>query len=178
MPQKKNPDMAELIRGKTGKAFGNYVSLISTMKSLPLSYNRDLQEDKEPLFDSYFIYSDSLQIMSGMLQGIKINKERFVDELDGDFILSTDVADWLVLKGIPFRKAHEIVGKLVKELEDKNMNFKNVTLEMLKEIDSIFDETVLECFDIKTSLERKKTFGSPNPTYVKEKIEYWQNLLK
>ena len=158
MPQKKNPDMAELIRGKTGKAFGNYVSLISTMKSLPLSYNRDLQEDKEPLFDSYFIYSDSLEIMSGMIKGVKINKDKFINELDGDFILATDVADWLVLKGIPFRKAHEIVGKLVKNLEDKNSNFKNVNLDLLKEVDPVFDETVMECFDIKTSLERKKTF--------------------
>ena len=178
MPQKKNPDMAELIRGKTGRAFGNYVSLISTMKSLPLSYNRDLQEDKEPLFDSYFIYSDSLEIMSGMMNGIKINKERFIKELDGDFILSTDVADWLVLKGIPFRKAHEIVGRLVKELEDKNLNFKNVTLEVLKKIDSIFDETVRECFNIKTSLDRKKTFGSPNPEFVKERIAHWEKILK
>ena len=178
MPQKKNPDMAELIRGKTGKAFGNYISLISTMKSLPLSYNRDLQEDKEPLFDSYFIYSDSLQIMSGMMDGIKINKERFIKELDGDFILSTDVADWLVLKGVPFRKAHEIIGMLVKKLEDKGLNFKSINLDLLKEIDPVFDETVIECFNIKTSLERKKTYGSPNPNYVKERIEYWQNQLK
>ncbi len=177
MPQKKNPDMAELIRAKTGKVFGNYVSLISTMKSLPLSYNRDLQEDKEPLFDSYFIYSDSLEIITGMMNGIKINKEKFIKDLDGDFILATDVADWLVLKGIPFRKAHEIVGRLVKTLEYKNLNFKNVTLDLLKNVDPIFDETVMECFDIKTSLKRKKTFGSPNPAYVKERIEYWRNLL-
>jgi argininosuccinate lyase len=178
MPQKKNPDMAELIRGKTGKAFGNYISLISTMKSLPLSYNRDLQEDKEPLFESYFIYSDSLHIISGMMDGIKINKERFIKELDGDFILSTDVADWLVLKGVPFRKAHEIVGLLVKNLEDKGLNFKSINIDLLKEIDPVFDETVIECFNIKTSLERKKTYGSPNPNYVKERIEYWQNQLK
>ena len=178
MPQKKNPDMAELIRGKTGSAFGNYISLISTMKSLPLSYNRDLQEDKEPLFNSYFIYLDSLQIMSGMLNGIKINKERFVNELDGDFILSTDIADWLVLKGIPFRNAHEIVGRLVKKLEEQELNFISVNLEMLKEIDPIFDESVMECFNIKTSLDRKNTYGSPNPDNVKSRIEYWKTQLK
>ncbi len=178
MPQKKNPDMAELIRGKTGSAFGNYISLISTMKSLPLSYNRDLQEDKEPLFNSYFIYLDSLQIMSGMLNGIKINKERFVNELDGDFILSTDIADWLVLKGIPFRNAHEIVGRLVKKLEEQELNFSSVNLEMLKEIDPIFDESVMECFNIKTSLDRKNTYGSPNPDNVKSRIEYWKTQLK
>ncbi|MEO8399810.1 MAG: argininosuccinate lyase [Ignavibacteriaceae bacterium] len=178
MPQKKNPDMAELIRGKTGRVFGNYVSLVSTMKSLPLSYNRDLQEDKEPLFDSFFTYEASIEIMNEMITNISINKERFTSELRGDFMLSTDIADWLVLKGIPFRKAHEIVGEVVKKLEEKSSNFSNISLEFLKAVNPIFDESVLEYFDIKTSLDRKKTYGSPNPGIVKERINFWQNELK
>ena len=177
MPQKKNPDIAELIRGKSGKSFGNYIAFISTMKGLPLSYNRDLQEDKEPLFDSFFTYKASLDIMTQMMQSAKFNQTKFIEDLKGDFSLATDLADWLVLKGIPFRKAHEIVGRVVKGLEEKNLNFSGVTLDYLKSIDQIFDETAIKCLDITTSLERKKTFGSPNPAIVKERIEYWNRKL-
>ena len=177
MPQKKNPDIAELIRGKSGKSFGNYIAFVSTMKGLPLSYNRDLQEDKEPLFDSFFTYKTSLEIMTQMMQSAKFNKTKFIEDLKGDFSLATDLADWLVLKGIPFRKAHEIVGRVVKGLEEKSQNFSGVTMDYLKSIDQIFDETALECLDITTSLERKKTFGSPNPAIVKKRIEYWNKKL-
>ncbi|MFO7447465.1 MAG: argininosuccinate lyase [Ignavibacteriaceae bacterium] len=178
MPQKKNPDMAELTRGKSGRTLGNYVSLSAALKGLPLSYNRDLQEDKEPLFDSFITYSESLKIISGLLGTLEVNKDRFVKELEGDFSLATDLADWLVLQGVPFRKAHEIVGNVVKYLEDNKRNFKGITLEELKKIDPVFTSSALECLDIKTSLERKKTYGSPNPSLVKERIKYWDNLLK
>ncbi len=171
MPQKKNPDLAELIRGKAGRIFGNYISLASTLKSLPLSYNRDLQEDKAPLFDSSFTFETSLEIISQMLNAARFNSDRFASELQGDFSLATDLADWLVLKGIPFREAHHIVGKVVQKLESENRNFKNLTLNELKEINSIFDESALECLDINTSLNRKLTYGSPNPSFVKERIE-------
>ncbi len=178
MPQKKNPDLAELIRGKTGKTFGNYIAFASTIKGLPLSYNRDLQEDKEPLFDSFFTYKNSLGIMNEMMQTAKFNPKNFAEELKGDFSLATDLADWLVLKGIPFRKAHEIVGTIVKSLEEKNLNFIGVTLDFLKSINPIFDENALECLDIATSLRRKKTFGSPNPEIVKERIKFWNKELE
>jgi argininosuccinate lyase len=177
MPQKKNPDLAELTRGKAGRTFGNYVSLITNLKSLPLSYNRDMQEDKEPLFDSYFTLTDSLRIFSDMLITAKFNKDRFIKELDGDFLLSTDLAEWLVLKGIPFRKAHEIVGKVVKELEKQKKNFSQVNLNYLKKFHSVFDETALDVFKIKESLKRKKTYGSPNPAIVGKRIKYWQKKL-
>jgi argininosuccinate lyase len=177
MPQKKNPDLAELTRGKTGRVFGNYLSLITTLKSLPLSYNRDLQEDKEPLFDSYFTLRDSLQIFSNMLKTAKFNKDRFIKELDGDFLLSTDLAEWLVLKEIPFRKAHEIVGKIVKELEKQKRDFSQVDLNFLKKFHPKFDKTVLDIFKIKESLKRKKTYGSPNPAIVRNRIKYWQKKL-
>ena len=171
MPQKKNPDLAELIRGKSGRVFGNYIALASTLKSLPLSYNRDLQEDKAPLFDSSFTYETSLELMGSMLSSAQFNSQRFASELQGDFSLATDLADWLVLKGVPFREAHGIVGKVVQKLESENRNFKDVTVEELKDINPIFDETALECLDINTSLKRKKSYGSPNPDFVKERID-------
>lgn len=178
MPQKKNPDMAELIRGKSGRVFGNYIALLTTLKGLPLSYNRDLQEDKEPVFDSAHAYFDSLNIMTGMISSIEINEQRFVSELDGDFSLATDLADWLVLKGIPFREAHHIVGKVVNLAENKSVKLNDLTTEDLTSINKIFDKTALECFDIKTALKRKVTFGSPNPKLVSKQIKEWKENLK
>ncbi len=178
MPQKKNPDLAELIRGKSGRVYGNYIALATTMKSLPLSYNRDLQEDKEPLFDTYFTLLYSIEMMGEMLKTAKFNKLRFSDELKGDFSLATDLADWLVLKGVSFREAHHIVGEVVKKLEDENKNFADVKLELLKEINTIFDEDALKCLNVETSLKRKLSYGSPNPKMVEDTINYWKGELK
>jgi argininosuccinate lyase len=177
MPQKKNPDMAELSRGKAGRVYGNYISLLTTMKGLTLSYNRDMQEDKEPVFDSFKTYFDSLGIMKSVIESMQVSKERFLEELKKDFSLATDLADWLVLKGIPFREAHKIVGELVKYCEDKGKTFNKVTLEDLKSINSIFDKTALESLILETALSRKKTLGSPNPLMVKEQIELWNKKL-
>lgn len=170
MPQKKNPDMAELIRGKSGRVYGNYITLATIMKGLPLSYNRDLQEDKEPVFDSYETYLGSLNIACGMIATLTVNKNRFVEDLQKSFILSTDLADYLVLKGVPFREAHKIVGQIVKYAEDNNKGLAQLTLDEMKSINSIIDETVFEYLDIKSSLQKKKTFGSPNKDFVKKEI--------
>ncbi|MCK5086217.1 MAG: argininosuccinate lyase, partial [Melioribacteraceae bacterium] len=129
MPQKKNPDMAELIRGKSGRAYGNYISVATMLKGLPLSYNRDMQEDKEPVFDSFNTYVNSLQIMNGMINSIRVNEKRFVKVLDGDFIFATELAEWLVLKGIPFREAHSIVGEIVRLAEEKNLKLNQLSIE-------------------------------------------------
>ncbi|MFH1195680.1 MAG: argininosuccinate lyase [bacterium] len=177
MPQKKNPDIAELVRGKTGRVYGNYLSLASTMKSLPLSYNRDMQEDKEPVFDSFNTYSASLSLFEKVIASMKVNTNRFVDELKNDFTLATDLADWLVLKGIPFRQAHEIVGKVVSFCETKQITFAQLTLEDLQNINPTFDESTIECFNIETALQRKQTHGSPNPKFVVEQIEVWRKNL-
>ncbi|MFZ2323446.1 MAG: argininosuccinate lyase [Ignavibacteriaceae bacterium] len=177
MPQKKNPDLAELTRGKTGRVFGNQFALLTTIKGLPLSYNRDLQEDKEPVFDSYKTYITSLKMVAAMIDSAKINKERFVNELAGDFLLATDLADWLVLHNIPFREAHEIVGSLIKCAEEKSIKLDKLSLEEMKKVNPVFDETAKECFNIKTSLQRKKTYGSPNPDFVKEQINIWKTRL-
>lgn len=177
MPQKKNPDMLELIRGKSGRVIGNYVSLMTTLKGLPLSYNRDLQEDKEPLFDSFSTYSDSLEILSKIIKGLEFNINKFSDELQNSFILSTDLADWLVLKKVPFRQAHKIVGEVVRYCEEKGIYFNQISLDELQKISPKFDESVFNYLDLKTSLEKKKTTGSPNPEKVKAELIFWQKKL-
>ncbi|MEI7811067.1 MAG: argininosuccinate lyase [Ignavibacteria bacterium] len=177
MPQKKNPDMAELIRGKSGRIYGNLTSLLTTMKGLPLSYNRDLQEDKEPVFDSFMHYNDSLIIMNMMIQTMEVNGAKYAEELKGDFSLATDLADWLVLKGIPFRESHHIVGEVVQSAESRQLTFDRLNLDDLKAINPIFDASALDCFDISSSLNRKKTLGSPNPELVAEQIILWKKRL-
>ncbi len=178
MPQKKNPDMLELIRGKSGRVFGNYSSVLVMMKGLPLSYNRDMQEDKEPVFDSYLQFAKSLGIASKIINSIKINKNRFIEELDGDFILATDLAEWLVLKGIPFRESHKIVGKVVKFAEDKNKKLNELQLDDLLNIHPVFEKSALDILKIKNALYRKVTQGSPNPDLVREQINKWKELIK
>ena len=177
MPQKKNPDIAELIRGKTARVFSNYQSVITLMKGLPLSYNRDIQEDKPPLFNSYSIYSDSLKLMRRMFETIKFDNSHLLSIMKKSTILATDAADWLVLKGIPFREAHDIVGELVKYCLKKEIGFQELTPEELKLINPVFDESVCEVFKLETSLSRKKTPGSPNPLLVKEQIAIWKSVL-
>jgi argininosuccinate lyase len=173
MPQKKNPDMAELTRGKIGRVSGNYITLLTILKGLPLSYNRDLQEDKEPVFDSFKTYFECLRLMNMMVSSMKVDAAKYENELKGDFSLATDLADWLVLKGVPFREAHSIVGRVVKYAEEKGKKFDLLTLEELKNIHQAFDESALDCFNIKTSLKRKKTYGSPNPGIVEKEIAKW-----
>jgi len=177
MPQKKNPDMAELSRGKTGRVYGNYTAIATTMKGLPLSYNRDMQEDKEPVFDSFKSYSQAITMMTGMISTLSVNENRFVDELEGDFLFATELAEWLVIKGIAFRESHHIVGEVVKVAEENNIKLHQLTIEQLKNLNSIFDETALEVFKVKGALYRKKTYGSPNPDIVKSEIEKWNNLI-
>ncbi len=178
MPQKKNPDMLELIRGKNGRVFGNYISVLTMMKGLPLSYNRDMQEDKEPVFDSYFQFAKSLGILIKIMDSITINKNRFIEELNGDFILATDLAEWLVLKRVPFREAHKIVGEVVKYAEDNKLKLNELEIEDLMKIHPVFDETALDILNIENALYRKVTLGSPNPDLVKAQIDKWKKLIE
>ncbi|MGB8318818.1 MAG: argininosuccinate lyase [Ignavibacteriaceae bacterium] len=178
MPQKKNPDMAELIRGKSGRAFGNYISLLTTLKGLPLSYNRDLQEDKEPVFDSFKNYSKSLEIIAGIVSSVDINTKRFEEELKGDFFLATDLTDRLVLQGISFRDAHKIVGELVKFAEKENKKFDALSVEDMKKVNLVFDKSALDAIQLEGALYRKQTKGSPNPDFVRNEIEKWKNKLE
>jgi argininosuccinate lyase len=174
MPQKKNPDMAELIRGKTGRVFGAYIALSSTLKGLPLSYNRDLQEDKDAVFDAYDTYHDSLPIMSEMIGSMEIDAGRFSDELEGDFSLATDLADKLVIKGEPFRNAHRIIGEVVQFAEKFSKKLNEISLKELQSIYPGFESGDLELLSIRNVLERKQTYGSPNPELVRAQIERWK----
>lgn len=177
MPQKKNPDMAELIRGKSGRVYGNYIALATTMKGLPMSYNRDMQEDKEGVFDSFSTYSDSLAIMERMISTMKINTSRFYRDMEGDFSLATDLADWLVKKGIPFRESHHLVGKVVQYAEEHQLRCNEVSLDDLKKVNPVFDETALDCLRLEGALYRKQTLGSPNPDMVRSQIAAWKQKI-
>ena len=177
MPQKKNPDIAELIRGKTARVFSYYQSVITLMKGLPLSYNRDMQEDKHSLFNSYSIYSDSLKLMKGMFETIQFDNSHLLSLMKKSTILATDAADRLVLKGIPFREAHDIIGELVKYCVKNEKGFAELTPEELKQINPVLDKSVYELFKLDNSLSRKKTPGSPNPSFVKDQINKWKSAL-
>jgi argininosuccinate lyase len=152
--------------------------LITTLKGLPLSYNRDLQEDKEPVFDSFYNYNKSLEIIAGIVSTVEINSKRFEEELKGDFFLATDLTDWLVLQGISFREAHKIVGELVKFAEKENKKFDALSVEDMKKVNPVFDLSALESIQLDGALYRKKTKGSPNPDLVKNEIEKWKTDLE
>jgi argininosuccinate lyase len=177
MPQKQNPDLAELIRGKNGRTFGNYLALLTTIKSLPLSYNRDLQEDKEGMFDSFFTLFDSVNLMAEMVKSFTVNKERFTNEIDGSFMLATDLADYLVKKGIAFREAHNILGEIVKFATDENKKLNELKLSDYKNFSEVFEDDVYKYLSAETCLQNKKTFGSPNPQMVEAEITTWCQIF-
>ena len=177
MPQKQNPDIPELIRGKTGRVYGNYFAMLTIMKALPLSYNRDLQEDKEGMFDSFKTLNDSLIMMAALVESIEVKTERFNEEVDGSFMLATDLADYLVTKGIPFRDAHDILGKIVKFATDKDKKLNQISINDYKNFSEVFEDDVYKYLSAETCLENKKTIGSPNPRMVEEAIWKWKEKL-
>ncbi|MEW6609715.1 MAG: argininosuccinate lyase [bacterium] len=167
MPQKKNPDVCELIRGKTGIIYGHLVSLLTMMKGLPLSYNRDMQEDKYPLLDTVEIVKLALSIFGNMLLTMKIKKERMLSILSGDFSTATEVANYLVKKGIPFRQAHQIVGKICQMGKPLEV----LTLKELQHFSPVFSEDVLKILKPQESIKQKISYGSTGVIQVKEQIE-------
>ena len=177
MPQKKNPDMAELTRGKTGRLYGNLMSILTTLKALPSSYNRDLQEDKEALFDSVDTISAALELFSAMLPELKINRERMEAAANDPHLLATDLAEYLVKKGTPFREAHEIVGKLVADATEKGTRLNAIPLAELKKASQLFDVDVAEVFDVRRSLGARRAIGAPSPDNVKKQIARWRKSL-
>jgi argininosuccinate lyase len=178
MPQKKNPDMAELIRGKTGRVYGNLMALLTVMKGLPLAYNRDMQEDKEPLFDSADTLADCLNISSHMLGSMKINTDRFIKDSQSDFLLATELADYLVRKGMPFRKAHAVVGGIVSTCVEKKISLKELPLKTYQRHSKLFARDIWKILDLRASLHNKKSPGSTSPLEVKKAIHFWKNALK
>ena len=178
MPQKKNPDAAELIRAKSGRVFGNLVSLLTLMKGLPLAYNKDLQEDKEPLFDSADTVKTCLKIFTGMMQLAKF-KSLSIEELStSGFLTATDMADYLVLKGVPFREAHEVTGKIVAYCLDNGKTLDKLSLKELHKISKRFGEDVSEHIALKNSVDRKNIYGGTAKKQVKAQISRLTKKLK
>jgi argininosuccinate lyase len=177
MPQKKNPDMAELTRGKTGRLYGNLLSILTTLKGLPSSYNRDLQEDKEALFDSVDTVRAALEVFSAMLSELQIDAARMESASNDPGLLATDVAEYLVKKGLPFRKAHDVVGKLVARASEKNIALNNVSLLEMQEMSSLFGADVASIFDARRSLEKRSGVGAPSPQNISKQLARWHARL-
>ncbi len=178
MPQKKNPDIAELIRGKVGRVYGSLFGLLTVMKALPLAYNRDMQEDKVHLFDATDTTKDCLHLTSELLKHTRFNKNRFEKELDGDLLLSTDLVDYLVRKNVPFRKAHNLVGKIVALCVDQNKKLNQLTIIDYKKISPKFESDIFKLFTAYASVKNKKSQGSTSPQEVEKQLKYWKNKIK
>lgn len=171
MPQKKNPDMAELIRGKTGRVYGNLMGMLTIMKGLPLAYNKDLQEDKEGMFDSVHTVSTSLDIMSGIIQTMKVNTEKMANATQQDFSNATELADYLATKGLPFRQAHEIVGKLVLNCTQRGIYLQDIPLKEYQSISDLIEEDVYDALDSKTAVLRRTSLGGTGFEQVRIAVE-------
>lgn len=178
MPQKKNPDIAELVRGKTGRVYGHLMGLLTTMKGIPLAYNKDMQEDKEAVFDAVKTVSMSLPIFTDMVKTMQVDKEAMYQGTKTAFTNATDAADWLVKKGLPFREAHAVIGKLVLTCIEKNKNIEDLTLSELQEISPIFDEDVFQAITIEACVENRKNVGGPSPSTMKILLEEYETYLK
>ncbi|HFI0462110.1 TPA: argininosuccinate lyase [Streptococcus suis] len=171
MPQKKNPDMAELIRGKTGRVYGNLVGLLTVMKSLPLTYNKDLQEDKEGMFDSAETILVSIDILAGMLQSMTVHKERMAQSTEKDFSNATELADYLASKGLPFRQAHEIVGKLVLECSKAGYYLQDVPLERYQELSPVIEPDIYTALESETAVSRRNSLGGTGFESIRQQIQ-------
>lgn len=177
MPQKKNPDVAELIRGKTGRVYGSLMGLLTVMKGLPLSYNKDMQEDKEPVFDSVDTVKMCLKTFTPMLKTIKVKKDNMERACSLGFLNATDAADYLAKKGVPFREAHEIAGKLVAYCVDKGKTLDELTIDEYKNVSSKFSADIYESIDIRNCVNNRKTYGSPSEEMVKQAVQDGYNYL-
>lgn len=171
MPQKKNPDMAELVRGKTGRVYGDLLALLTVLKGTPLTYNKDFQEDKEPLFDSINTVYNSLKIIAPMLKEMTVNKDRMKKSARKGFLNATDLADYLVTKGTAFRDAYGIVGKIVNYAKDKGLRLEEMKLDEYKKFSEIFKDDLYEFISLDSSLNNRNAYGGPAPSSVKVQIE-------
>ena len=177
MPQKKNPDIAELVRGKTGRVYGALISLLTTMKGIPLAYNKDMQEDKELVFDAIDTVKGCLALFNGMLSTMKFNKDKMEASARHGFTNATDAADYLVNHGVPFRDAHGIVGQIVLYCIDKNIAIDDMSLEELKAISPVFEEDIFEAVSMKTCVEKRLTVGAPGQEAMKKVIALEKETL-
>jgi argininosuccinate lyase len=177
MPQKKNPDVPELVRGKTGRVYGHLFSLLTLMKSQPLAYNKDNQEDKEPLFDTIDTLKGCLRVYGDMMPSIQVNREAMRQAAGRGFSTATDLADYLVRKRVPFRDAHEIVGKVVRHCIDTCCNLDSLTLEVLKRFSPLIEEDVYGCLTLEGSVASRRHFGGTAPEQVHKAIKRLRGRL-
>ena len=178
MPQKKNPDIAELVRGKTGRVYGDLMALLTTMKGLPLAYNKDMQEDKEVFFDASDTVKDCLTLFTGMLRTMRFRKDRMAASALNGFSNATDAADYLVGKGVPFRDAHGIVGRLVLYCLEKNTSIGALSMEELQGISDQFEEDLYEAVSLKACVERRLTAGAPGPKAMRAAMDGYRVYLE
>lgn len=177
MPQKKNPDIAELVRGKTGRVYGALMSILTTMKGLPLAYNKDMQEDKELTFDAIDTVKGCVALFTGMLKTLKFNKNIMKTSAMKGFTNATDAADYLVNYGVPFRDAHSIIGKLVLYCIEKDKAIDELSLEELKAISPVFEQDIFEAISLETCVNKRMTIGAPGPDAMKEVIQIYREYL-
>jgi argininosuccinate lyase len=178
MPQKKNPDVCELARGKTGRLIGNLVALLSNLKGLPMTYNRDLQEDKEAVFDSLDQITMTLEVFAGMIREVEIEPKRMLSAASDPGLLATDLADYLVKRGVPFREAHEIIGKLVAFSIEHQRPLAKLTLSEYRQFSDRFMEDVLEALNLDQALRSRTAVGAPSPKNVAAELEAWNARLR
>ena len=177
MPQKKNPDIAELIRGKTGRVYGALISILTTMKGIPLAYNKDMQEDKELTFDAIDTVKGCLALFTGMIKTIQFKKDTMAQSAMKGFTNATDAADYLVKHGVPFRDAHGIIGKLVLYCIDKNKAIDELSIEELKEICPVFESDIYQEISLETCVDKRLTYGAPGPEVMKQVINECRSYL-
>jgi len=178
MPQKKNPDMAELIRGKTGRVYGSLVALLTVMKGLPLAYNKDMQEDKEAVFDSADTAKACLAVFTGMIESVIFKTDKMYKSAQEGYTNATNVADWLVKKGTPFREAHEITGRLVLHAIEKGMKLSDLTIEEYKSISAVFDESIFEDISVEACVNTRSIAGGPAESAVLAAIDEAERFLR
>jgi argininosuccinate lyase len=178
MPQKKNPDVAELARGKTGRVFGSLTALLTLMKGLPLAYNRDMQEDKEPLFDAADTVSQTLGVMNAMLQSVTVHRDAMRQAAGDGFITATDLADYLVRKGMPFRQAHEIVGRAVLLAAERRCGLKDLSLEEYRNLSPLIRKDVYQALSLESSVGRRTSSGGTAPANLRKRLAALKMVLK
>ena len=178
MPQKKNPDVAELIRGKTGRVYGDLMTLLTVMKGIPLAYNKDMQEDKEALFDALDTCDLAIKTFTGMIKTMKVNVKNMKKGAAGGFTNATDLADYLVKKGMPFRTAHGVVGEVVLYCINENKAIEDLSLDELKKFSPLIDEDVYIAIDLVTCVEERKVFGGPSTKSVKIQLDALDKFIK
>ena len=178
MPQKKNPDIAELVRGKTGRVYGALMQILTTMKGIPLAYNKDMQEDKEFTFDAIDTVKGCLALFTGMIKTMTVNKNVMADSAKKGFTNATDAADYLVNHGVPFRDAHGIVGQLVLYCIEKNISLDDMTLEEYKNVSPVFEEDIYDAISLETCVEKRETIGAPSRAAMEQVIAINEEYLK